>query len=125
MEEASAPVASRRTFRVDTKHAAPARPPEPEPEAAESTEEMPEETVVSDSDATQYEQEEWRDERPSHEEVNTSVPRQEDVQPENYDDEDQGDFGGGPKPDLRGMSKKQRRKILAELREKERSNRRK
>jgi hypothetical protein len=123
VEEAPAPATPRRTFRVDARHAPPPRPPEPEPEIAEPQEEYREEPAASENDSneskTGFTQEDQQDERQADVDTNRSEPRN-----EGYDDEDQ-DFGNEPRPDMRGMSKKQRRKILAELREKERAGRRK
>jgi len=113
------PAPSRRTFRVDARHA-PTAAPEPEPQAEpqeEWVEPVPPESHSRD-EASHRAFEEHQEERPV-----AAIEDRAESQSENYDDEDQ-DFGNQPKPDLRGMSKKQRRKILAELRDKERGNRR-
>ena len=57
--------------------------------------------------------------------TNSPTPPQRDHDDESASDEgDEAWTESFPKPDMRGMSKKQRRKLMQELREKERASRR-
>lgn len=124
--EVPQPAVSRRSFRIDSRHPAPVPEPEPTPEPqieAELENEQPAEEFRSslqpEPSAAHFEPEE-----PAGDRQEPEFSQREETHSQDDAGDDEGTFGDGPKPDLRGMSKKQRRRILAELREKERSNRR-